>query len=373
MCPASTGDLAWYVTLSRKQGWVPLTTSVLTRGCAYIRKHISMQQVYDFYSIGPPDEALGYLSSILEEQKDDPQRSAILMDFYFYTLRFAKSNSLSPEQASVFFSIMKTTHERAAASPFIHLEKDYKVFKDMLLRHAIHRPPFSQKIFSLAEVKAIDEYAVNTYFRHYLMYKYAFTKKLRLNLNLDNDAVDSTVLTTGESAGKEAASNAPSEEGDREITIDEPSLLSGFAEPDVNDGSTEAKDSMPLTNVTAQQQQQQQQPPAAAEEAAPAAPVPQPPTIEVPEIVQKETQQTQPDEIPEPAAPEAPRPTVQEIASKELAAFVTATLAVKMEELRKSLMTKLQVQEDQINSKLKKLDDGDDKGGKGKDAKAKKK
>lgn len=66
------------------------------------------------------------------------------------------------------------------------MEKDYEHFKRLLLKYSIQRPPFSEKIFSFAEMKLVSEYVTNTYFRHYLMYKYTFTKKLRMNLMIEN-------------------------------------------------------------------------------------------------------------------------------------------------------------------------------------------
>ncbi|TPX59155.1 hypothetical protein PhCBS80983_g02658 [Powellomyces hirtus] len=329
-----------------------------------------MQQVYDFYSIGPADEALRYLVSILNNGKEDPQRTLILMDFYFYTLRFAKSTNLSPEQASVFFSIMKTTHERTAASPFLHLEKDYEVFKDTLLRHSVHRPPFSQKIFSLAEAKAIDEYAVNTYFRHYLMYKYAFTKKLRLNLSIDNDTPDVAhiaippVPVLGADKGEGAATPTTEDVVEKETPVDEASVQPPEQTIEKAEGSQDApvrESAVPPTNEAPQPEKEEPQPTI--------------PHADSGEHVQKETQQA----TAEDSISEVPRPTIQEIAAKELAAFVTQTLQSKMDELRKSLMTKLQVQEDQMAGKLKRLEEkdggGDEKlaSAKGKDAKGKKK
>ena len=52
----------------------------------------------------------------------------------------------------------------------------------MLLRHAIKRPPHSLAIFTLADVKKIDLFALDTFFRHFDMYKYALTVKEQLNL-----------------------------------------------------------------------------------------------------------------------------------------------------------------------------------------------
>jgi hypothetical protein len=42
------------------------------------------------------------------------------------------------------------------------MEKDYAVFKNLVLQHSVHRPPFSDKIFSFADLKLITDYAVNT-------------------------------------------------------------------------------------------------------------------------------------------------------------------------------------------------------------------
>ncbi|KAJ3162140.1 hypothetical protein HDU86_005838 [Geranomyces michiganensis] len=346
-----------------------------------------MQQVYDFYSIGPAEEALRYLGSVLDNRKEDPQRSAILMDFYFYALRFAKTQDLSPEQASIFFSIIKATHERTAASPFIHLEADYQHFKDTLLRHSVHRPPFSQKVFSLAQVRAIDEYAVNTYFRHYLMYKYAFTNKLRLNLKLENDdvaaaaaAAATTAVKPTNDGEKERADDSSGAPPDGEVAFSEQAEpVVAAADPagadEVEEGAKDAAASEAPATASAEPAEEQ---PAAVPTSAPA-------SGEPPEA--KEA-------VAAPSAvadkPEAARPTVQEIAAKELAAFVTNTLQGKMDELRKTLLTRVQQQEDQMLAKIKRVEDkegagasggggaDDSTGGKsaaakGKDPKAKKK
>jgi hypothetical protein len=54
------------------------------------------------------------------------------------------------------------------------------------MMHSVHRPPYSIKVFDLKEMTALTDYVVNTYFRHYLMYKYAFTKKMRLEFVIEN-------------------------------------------------------------------------------------------------------------------------------------------------------------------------------------------
>ncbi|KAI8818502.1 flagellar C1a complex subunit C1a-32-domain-containing protein [Fimicolochytrium jonesii] len=333
-------------------------------------KHLSMQQIYDFNSIGPADEALRYLNTIFKTEPDmDPQRNLILMDFYYYTLRFAKSSNLSPMQASVFFSIMKITHERATASPFIHLESDYHFFRDLLLKHSIHRPPFSQKVFSLQEVKIIEEYALNSYFRHYLMYKYAFTQKLRLNFTLDNDAIEEVAAPAAAAVGGAARRDSVAVESEKEGDGETPDVPQTDSSADLSASSG----TIPTTTAATVDDTSPTEPATAPEKdkkPEDASPAPQPTataTAEVEQVV-KETEQPQGEDGGEAGAGEAHRPTPQEIATAELSNFISTTLATRIDDLRKSLLAKLQTQEDQINNKLKRLEDRqeEDAGGAGK-------
>ena len=57
------------------------------------------------------------------------------------------------------------------------------MFKTLLLRHAIQRPPHSLAIFSLQDVKEIDLFVQDTFYRHYDMYKYTLTAQVMLNLS----------------------------------------------------------------------------------------------------------------------------------------------------------------------------------------------
>ena len=58
----------------------------------------------------------------------------------------------------------------------------YEHFKDLLLRHAIQRPPVSLCIFTLQDVKAIDLFVQDSFLKHFDMYAYALTVKDVLQL-----------------------------------------------------------------------------------------------------------------------------------------------------------------------------------------------
>lgn len=83
---------------------------------------------------------------------------------------------------------MSYTHKNTTSSSFINFNLDFDYFKNLLLTHSIHRPPKSERIFTLEQVDLITRFATNGYFAHYLMYKYAFTRRLLLDLNIGQPA-----------------------------------------------------------------------------------------------------------------------------------------------------------------------------------------
>jgi hypothetical protein len=62
------------------------------------------------------------------------------------------------------------------------MKTSFDEFKESLLRHAVERSPHTLGIFSVDDVSRIVEYMLNSYFRHYSLYKYIFTKKLVVTL-----------------------------------------------------------------------------------------------------------------------------------------------------------------------------------------------
>ncbi|KAJ3050637.1 hypothetical protein HK097_008375 [Rhizophlyctis rosea] len=292
-----------------------------------IRRDLSMRQIYDFNSIKSPQDALKYLETATHTDQQADDRNLILLDFYYYNLDFAKEQKFTPEQTSVFFSIMKETFLHSIASPFIHLQKDYQFFKDLLLQHCIYRPPYSQKVFSFNEMKIVNEYAMKT---HYLMYKYAFTKKMRLDITAESVAEAATAAAAAAAEGKEGAGG--------EVLEQEVKAPSEPVQPDPKEEPTTA----------VQPQEPKPEPSAQA----------QPPQKDEKPSKQPESEK----EAPEPT-PEPPHLTPQEIAAQELQKLIHQTLSTKLDDLRSSLLSKMQAQEDQISAKLKRLEDKSGAGG----------
>ncbi|XP_046843434.1 coiled-coil domain-containing protein 189-like [Xenia sp. Carnegie-2017] len=127
----------------------------------------------------------------LKNYKDD-LKSAILLDLYFYTIQFALKNGFNDEQTSGFFSMIKSVHEMAVETPYGNVDDVYDYFKELLLCHSLKRPPFSVELFSSNQVQAISDYVTNTYFKHFKLYKYTFTAKVRLDLRFEYANVPET-------------------------------------------------------------------------------------------------------------------------------------------------------------------------------------
>ncbi|XP_069507735.1 cilia- and flagella-associated protein 119 isoform X2 [Ambystoma mexicanum] len=119
----------------------------------------------------------------LQNSESDP-RAAVLLELYFYTLQFCRDQKFSREQTSCFFSIVKETHQTCMETPLGNMDRCYSYFTELLMCHAARRPPFSIDLFNQEQVLQITEYVVNTYFRHFKLYKYAYTPQVRLDISL---------------------------------------------------------------------------------------------------------------------------------------------------------------------------------------------
>ena len=106
---------------------------------------------------------------------DENTRSAILVDLYFNTLAYATKSGFNTEKSSTLLAIVKAVHEKATRE-LQTIGNSFEFFKLLMLQSSVHRPPYSLGIFTFAEMKDLTEYMLSTYFRHYKLYQYAFTK-----------------------------------------------------------------------------------------------------------------------------------------------------------------------------------------------------
>lgn len=59
------------------------------------------------------------------------------------------------------------------------------MFKELLLRHSVQRPPHSLAIFTLDDVKALSAWAQDSFYRFYNMYLYSLTREQLIILHTE--------------------------------------------------------------------------------------------------------------------------------------------------------------------------------------------
>eukprot|EP00668_Euglena_longa_P004262 GGOE01004997.1.p1 GENE.GGOE01004997.1~~GGOE01004997.1.p1 ORF type:complete len:285 (-),score=76.87 GGOE01004997.1:295-1065(-) len=135
-------------------------------------------------ALGDRQRVLEYLQRILAGPTVDTvvdvndaspaSKAPIVLELLYHTLLFCRARRMDAEKTSTLFSIVHRTHchsmrERAGD------RASFDFFQLLLLQHSVHRPPFSETIFAPEDVQAITKYMLDTYYRQYKLYLYAFT------------------------------------------------------------------------------------------------------------------------------------------------------------------------------------------------------
>ena len=128
----------------------------------------------------------------MTEDRRELKRLHITKDLYYNAITFARRENLNPQQLSAMFTIIKTIHKLCISTSYDNISVCYQTMKDLLISHSVHRPPFSIQLYSLEQVRNIMEYILQSYFRHFKLYKYAFTKRVLLDLKVSYEGIEDT-------------------------------------------------------------------------------------------------------------------------------------------------------------------------------------
>lgn len=112
------------------------------------------------------------------------KQNLIEADLFSYAFLFGLKEKYSPAQLSTLITIMKNVHVLCVSPMFDNHSEALSYFQKLVIQHSVNRPPFSVQIFNPNEVKNLNEYVLSTYFKHYKLYKYAFTRRVHLNISL---------------------------------------------------------------------------------------------------------------------------------------------------------------------------------------------
>ncbi|XP_054389212.1 cilia- and flagella-associated protein 119 isoform X3 [Pongo abelii] len=133
------------------------------------RPRICMWVLAELLELGCPEQSL---------------RDAVTLDLFCHALIFCRQQGFSLEQTSAACALLQDLHKACIATPLGNVEECYRYFTSVLFCHGVRRPPFSIDLFKEEQLLALEDYVVNTYFRHFKLYKYVFTPQVRLDLSL---------------------------------------------------------------------------------------------------------------------------------------------------------------------------------------------
>ena len=102
----------------------------------------------------------------------------IVSDFHLYNYAFCKEQRFSEAQTSTFLAIMKRVLDKDLNVSDTDIEQSHQRFTHLLMKECVERPPHSKGIFSLEQGEQILKYVVDSYYRHWNLYHFNFTRRM---------------------------------------------------------------------------------------------------------------------------------------------------------------------------------------------------
>ncbi|XP_060951435.1 coiled-coil domain-containing protein 189 [Limanda limanda] len=139
-----------------------------------------MEEIDSTQSVPDLERVVG---SVFGVDLAEPKR-AVMLELYVQTVIFCRKFIFNKEQTSALLSIIKSIHEANIETPHNNMEQCFDYCKELLLCHSVRRPPFSINLFSPKEADFILNYIYNSYMKHFKLYKYIFTRQIKLDLSM---------------------------------------------------------------------------------------------------------------------------------------------------------------------------------------------
>ncbi|XP_055993589.1 cilia- and flagella-associated protein 119 [Sorex fumeus] len=197
-------------------------------------KYLDIHSMHRLEKTANTEEMRKVLAELLDlSYPEQSLQEAITLDLFAHALIFCRQQGFSREQTSTACALLQDLHKACIATPLGNVEECYRYFTSALFCHGVRRPPFSIDLFKEEQLLALADYVVNTYFRHFKLYKYVFTPQVRLDLSLTYMGLQAPTLSPegetekeGEAAVEEQAVILE-EEAEAEATPEqEPSHIS---------------------------------------------------------------------------------------------------------------------------------------------------
>jgi hypothetical protein len=135
------------------------------------------------------------LAEALKVNVDDGFHALILMDFHLANYIFCLDNNWNAEKTSTVISILKVVHETAVAQS-LPKTKSYDLFRSLVAKHSLQRPPYCVGVFDSHECQKVMEFGSATFFQHYEMYMYAYKARYEVDIRLIKERLVPEMLST---------------------------------------------------------------------------------------------------------------------------------------------------------------------------------
>ncbi|XP_051001303.1 cilia- and flagella-associated protein 119 [Acomys russatus] len=186
-------------------------------------KYLDIHSTQRLEKAATVEEMREVLAELLElGYPEQSPRDAIILDLFSHALIFCRQQNFSLEQTSAACALLQDLHKACVATPLGNVEECYHYFTRVLFCHGVRRPPFSIDLFKEEQLLALADYVVNTYFRHFKLYKYVFTPQVRLDLSLTYMGLPPPRLWPEEKEDEVAAEQVATSQEEEPETVTQP-------------------------------------------------------------------------------------------------------------------------------------------------------
>ena len=212
---------------------------------------MTLESIVALEECASEDDRSAYMCTLFGLDPEKERLDASLLDFYvmnikyatllacafFYLLTFITfissfgyENNFNREQVSSLFSIMKVVFEESRNKNLL-IDQAFDYLKELLVKHSVQRPPYSVGIFSVKQVNLITEFATETFFRHYKLYKAVFSTRVLLDFSAYTPAIETATVPPALTSAIEDRPPTPPQENEEEEEVDQEAEAEKAKEP----------------------------------------------------------------------------------------------------------------------------------------------
>lgn len=143
-------------------------------------RYINEIQINTLETVLDEDEIKRLLRIYFNIHYKDEIKNIVATDFHFYNYAFCKERAFDSRRTSTYLSIMNDIFIKDSMTSSGKTRKlSYEYFEKLILIHSVELPPNNTQIFKEIDFSSIIDYSVESYFRHFNLYSYIFSKQER--------------------------------------------------------------------------------------------------------------------------------------------------------------------------------------------------